>query len=221
MYNLWALKAQGVRKVHPFARVQLFNDFREDTFKTFFFNLRRCCITFIGRISLNRSVKFICFVHFTSDAEVVIYTTNTFVHNWGTNPTMIYPNVSNITRRAYDPITTQHGLVLRCNHKPLRLKRAERKRIGPENHLARTRQDIRDNVAANYACSPVNHALGDTTSPSSNDYDSNDVCIDTSGSKLCVTNVSICDWLFTRLNLFTRNHLFHLCTHPNYDMPNR
>ena len=44
-----------------------------------------------------------------------------------------------------------------------------RGRIGPENHLARICQDIRDDVAANYACSPVNHALGDATSPSSND----------------------------------------------------
>ena len=82
----------------------------------------------------------------------------------------------------YNPITTQRGFFFLCNHKHLRLKRAERKHIGLENHLARIRQDIRDDVAANYACSPVNHALGDATSPSSNDSDSNDVWLDTDDS---------------------------------------
>ena len=96
-----------------------------------------------------------------------------FVHNWGTNPTMIYPTVSNITRRAYDPITTQRGFILRCNHERLILKWVERKRICPENHLTRICQDVRDDVADNYACSPVNRALGDDTSPSSNYSDSN------------------------------------------------
>ena len=47
-----------------------------------------------------------------------------------------------------------------------------------DNHLARFRQDMRDDVAANYASYPVNHALGDAPpsnsprSPSSNDSDS-------------------------------------------------
>ena len=77
-------------------------------------------------------VEFIRFVHVTLDAEVVIYTPNIFVHDWGTNPIMIYPTISNITRRAYNPITNQRGFVLRCNHKRLKLKRVERKRIGPE-----------------------------------------------------------------------------------------
>ena len=60
--------------------------------------------------------------------------------------------------------------------------KVKRKRIDLENHLSRTRQDIRDDVAANYAYSPVNHALGDAMSPTSNDSDSNDGLIDTSGS---------------------------------------
>ena len=68
-------------------------------------------------------------------------------------PTVINPTVSNFTRRAYDPITTQRGLVLRCNHERLRLKRVERKRIGLENHLARICQNICDDVAAIYDCS--------------------------------------------------------------------
>ena len=43
-YELWSLNAQGVRKVHPFARVRLFDDFREDTFWTTFYNSRSCHI---------------------------------------------------------------------------------------------------------------------------------------------------------------------------------
>ena len=182
MYKFWRLNAQEVREVHPFAQVRFLDDFREDTFKTFFFDSRRCRICFIGRTSLNASVEFIRFDHVTSDDEVVIYTPNIFVHNWGTNPTMIYPTVSSITLRAYDPITTQSGLVLRCNNERLRIKRVERKRIGLENHLARIIQDIHDDVSFEYACSPDNHALGDATSPPFNDSDSNDGWIDTGGS---------------------------------------
>ena len=112
MYELWALNAQVVREVYPFARVRLFDNFREDTFKNFLLNSRRCRIPFIVRISMNNSVKFIPFANVTSDVEVFIYTPNIFVHDWGTNPTMIYRTVSNITQRAYDPITTQRGFVL-------------------------------------------------------------------------------------------------------------
>ena len=63
---------------------------------------------------------------------------------------------------------------------------------------------IRDSVAFDYACSPVNRALGDATSPSFNDSNSNDGWIDTSGSNWCATNVGICDWLFPRLNFLIR-----------------
>ena len=182
IYELWRHNDCRVCKVHSFTRVRLLDYFREDTFQTFFFNLRRSRIPFIGRRSLNASVEFICFADITLDAEVVIHTPSIVVHDWGTYPTVIYPTVSNFTRRAYDPITTQRGLILRCNHELLRLKIFESKCIALENHLARIRQDIRNDVAANYSCSPVNRALGDATPPSSNDSDSNDVWIDTSGS---------------------------------------
>ena len=67
-----------VREVHPFARVGLLDDFREDTFQTFFFNSRRFRIPFIGRRLLNASVEFIRLAHVNSDAEVVIHTPNIF-----------------------------------------------------------------------------------------------------------------------------------------------
>ena len=65
-----------------------------------------------------------------------------------------------------------------------------------------------DDVAANYASSPVNHDLGDASpansprSPSSNDSDSGDDLIATSSSNWYVMNASICDSLFTRLKVF-------------------
>ena len=96
-YKLWSLNAQGVREVHPFDRVRLFDDFREDTFRTTFYNSRRCRIPFIGQRSLNGSVQFRCFADVTSDTEVVIYTPNLFVHKWGTNPTTLWSTVSNFT----------------------------------------------------------------------------------------------------------------------------
>ena len=40
-YELWSLNAQGAHKVHPFARIQLLDDFREANFQTTFFNSRR------------------------------------------------------------------------------------------------------------------------------------------------------------------------------------
>ena len=146
-YELWRLKYCRVREVHPSAWVWLLDDFREDTFQTFFLDSRRCRIPFIGKRLMNSIVKFICFANVTSDTEVVISTPNIFVHEWGTYPTMIYSSVSNFTRRAYVTITTQKGLRLWCNYERLRLKRVERKRIALENHVARIRQDIRDDVA--------------------------------------------------------------------------
>ena len=73
------------------------------------------------------------------------------------------PNVSNITLRAYSLPDTFHGLVLRSNQERLRLKRIELKRISVKEYLARVRQDIRDEVAANFRAS-VNNALGDAMS---------------------------------------------------------
>ena len=177
-YELWSLNDSGVREIHPFAQVRLFDNFREDTCKNFFFNLVRCRIPFVDQRSLHNSVKFLRFVHVKFDSEVVIFNPNIFIHNWGTYPNMIYPTVSNITRRAYNPITTQRGFIFLCNHERLRLKRVD------ETHFARICQDIRDNIL-NYAVGdffPTNHDFGDAKSPLSNDSDSNDVWIDTSGS---------------------------------------
>ena len=67
---------------------------------------------------------------------------------------MLWPTVSNFTRRAYVPITSQEGFRQRCNHKRLIIKWVEGKRVALEDHLAGFRQDMRDDVAVNYASPP-------------------------------------------------------------------
>ena len=39
-FELWALSEDKIREVHPFARVQISNDFTEDNFYSHFFNAR-------------------------------------------------------------------------------------------------------------------------------------------------------------------------------------
>ena len=128
------------------------------------------------RRALNASVEFIEVVRVTQHiGSRVYYTPNIFIHSWGVNPTdTITSNVSNITRRAYYPIFSFHGFVLRSNHENLRLKRIELKRICFKELLARIRQYVRGNIAANVSA-PINNSLGDALS---NDSDSDDVWLD-------------------------------------------
>ena len=102
-FELWALEEDGVREVHPYARVKLLSKFREDNFHTHFFNSQQLQIPFLGRRALNKSVEFLDIVcttqHFRSRVD---YTPNLFVHSWGVNPTDMIPlNVSPITRLTY------------------------------------------------------------------------------------------------------------------------
>ena len=123
------------------------------------------------------SAEFIDVVRVTQHVgSRVDYIPNIFIHSWGVNPTdTIPPNVSTITWRAYDPIRTFYGFVLRSNHERLRLKLIELKRIRFKALLARIRGDVCGDVLNN-ACYTANHDLGDA---SSNDYDSNDGWLNT------------------------------------------
>ena len=76
---------------------------------------------------------------------------------------MIGPTCYDYTCRAYVPITSQKGFRQRCNHERLRLKWVESKRVALECHLARVRQDVRDDVATNYTFLPLNNALEDAS----------------------------------------------------------
>ena len=60
----------------------------------------------------------------------------------------------------YVTITCQKGFIQRCNHERLRLKWVERKRVAFERQLARVRQDMSDDVTANYVFPFLNYALG-------------------------------------------------------------
>ena len=108
---------------------------------------------------MNNCVEFLDVVRTTQHVRSrVDYTQNISVHSWAINPTdMFTPNVSAITWRAYDPIVTFHGFVLRSKHERLRLKRIESRKICVEEYLARMFQDVSDKVAANVHA-PVNNA---------------------------------------------------------------
>ena len=138
-FEVWALAEDGFFEVHPYARVKLRSEFREDTFQTLFFNVRLLQIPFLVRRALNMSVKFLDVVRVTQHVgSRVDYTPNIFVRFWGVNPTdTIPPDISTITRRAYNSILNFHGFVLRSNHKRLRLKRIEFKRICFKELIAR------------------------------------------------------------------------------------
>ena len=151
-YELWALVEYVVLKVHPYAIVELLYDLREDTFHTHFFNSRRFQIPFLGRRSVNTSVKFTDVARTTQQviSRVASWTKNIFVHSWGHYPNMIPHTISNITRRAYNVPVTPHALVLQANHERLRLKRGEWRRTRHREFLARIRQDMCDEVRAEW-----------------------------------------------------------------------
>ena len=67
---------------------------------------------------------------------------------------MVGPTCSDYTCRAYVPITSQKGFRQMCNHERLRLKWVEGKRVALEYHIVGVRQDMRDDVAANYTPPP-------------------------------------------------------------------
>ena len=91
-YEVWSLNVHRVREVHPTARVKLFDLFAEDTFRSTFYNSRRFRVPFIGRRSVNGSIKFIRFADVIADSTSdIISTRNISVHPWGKYPTLIGP----------------------------------------------------------------------------------------------------------------------------------
>ena len=59
IYELWNFADDRIREVHPFARVQISNDFIEETFHTHFFNASAVQINFLGRRSVNENVQWL------------------------------------------------------------------------------------------------------------------------------------------------------------------
>ena len=58
-FELWDFSEDRIREVHQFARVQLRDDFTEDTFYTEFLNARQSIIPFLGRRSVNGRVQWL------------------------------------------------------------------------------------------------------------------------------------------------------------------
>ena len=135
----------------------------------------------MGSRAMNESVEFLDVVYTTQHVRSrgASWTKKIFVHSWGPYPTMILPNVSTITRRAYNLPVTSYTFVLRANHERIILNHIESKLIRVEELLTRICQDIRDKVAANIRA-PVNDALVDVLSDDSNfDLMTDGLCITT------------------------------------------
>ena len=59
IYELWTFANDGICEVHPFARVQISDNFTGGTFHTHFFNARAVRIPFLVRRSVNGSVQWL------------------------------------------------------------------------------------------------------------------------------------------------------------------
>ena len=59
IYEFWSFDEDVIREVHPYAQVQISNDFIWETFHTRFFNTREVRLPFLGRRSVNGSVQWL------------------------------------------------------------------------------------------------------------------------------------------------------------------
>ena len=79
-FEVWSLADDGFREFHPYARVKILSEFREETFHAFFFNAQQLQIHFLVCRALNNSVKFLDVVHTTQHVgSRVDFTPNIFV----------------------------------------------------------------------------------------------------------------------------------------------
>ena len=90
-------------EIHPYARVQISNNFIGENFHTQFFNAQEVRIPFLGRRSVNGSVQWLDVPWSFSETGIstAAWTENTFFNLWGTNPTMI--SIVPIIRRTTFP----------------------------------------------------------------------------------------------------------------------
>ena len=146
-FERWAFAEDRIREVHPFARVQISDNFTLDTFHSHFFNAQQIQIPFLGPKSVNGIFLWLDVLRPSSQAgsRVATWTENTFVYSWGTYPTVIPPNVYTIRQRAIDNVTVNpHTLACWANHERLRRIHAEwRQAVERELHV-RILQEICD-----------------------------------------------------------------------------
>ena len=124
---------------------------KRDTFRSIYYISQTCCVIFIGRRSVNGSVKFIRFSNIIEDSTSdIVSTRNICVHCWGEYPTLVDPLCSMYTSRAYVPITSQKGFDQRCEHERLCLIFSDRKRTTSRRNFSRVCENLRDDVTMGY-----------------------------------------------------------------------
>ena len=148
VFELWDFAEDGICEVHPYARVQISDDFVGETFYSHFFNTREIRIPFLGRRSVNRSVQWLDLTRpFGKTGTITtVWTENTFVYGWGTNPTVI-PNCPNRRCTTFQSVPINLcAFSYRANYNRLRRICVEwRKSIERELH-AQILLDISDEV---------------------------------------------------------------------------
>ena len=130
IYELWTLSDDGICKVHPYARVQIINNFIG---KTKLFNAQVVRIPFLGRRSVNISVQWLDVPQPFGETVIATasWTENIYVNLWGTNPTIITNvpiNLEDFARRVRDDLlntnrveriqTLQQETIARCLSDP-------------------------------------------------------------------------------------------------------
>ena len=115
IYELWNFAEDGTRKVHPFARVQISDNFTGETFHTHFFNAKAVRISFLGRIYVNGSVQWLDVPRpfFETGVATADWTENIYVNPWCSvdrpvrspdNPI----NLRTVARRVRDLLNANH-----------------------------------------------------------------------------------------------------------------
>ena len=137
IYELWNFADDGICEVHPYARVQISDNFIRETFHTHFFNAREFRIPFLVCRYVNGSVQWLDIPRPFGETRIATtaWTENIYFNLWGTNPTRI-PNVlinlRTVARRARDNL-------LRDNH-------VDQRKTLQRDIQARCLSDTRDNV---------------------------------------------------------------------------
>ena len=107
IYDFWTYADDLIRKVHPFARVQISDDFIGETFSTHFFNAKAVWIPFLGRRSVNRSVLWL---HVPRPFGKIRVATAAWTENIYVNPWLIVDKPS----RSLDGDPINLGSVASC-----------------------------------------------------------------------------------------------------------
>ena len=84
IYELYTFAKDGTRKVHPFAQIQISDDFTRETFHTNFVNAKARQVALLGRRSVNVSVQWINVPRPFCETGVATaaWTENLYVNPW-------------------------------------------------------------------------------------------------------------------------------------------